>query len=244
LEGGFMDESDLEYNEYLDLPEDSELGFARLQRRKFKELEGYWEGNSGGSWYRERQYVDTLVTFDEVHGLGILTAYQDPPARDQDFGEFFQDFQRVSEIASQKIMMESARRLKTGAERVIVLDTAAREAVHSLVGAIRSKLNELALPESKRESLFNKLNAFAAEVDRNRTRTEAFYVFAVETARTAREVHDELKPLQQTIDRVFDWIEKAKKWSDALPPWSERKKIEGPQRRLSPPTDLDDEIPF
>jgi hypothetical protein len=48
-------------------------------------------------------------------------------------------------------------------------------------------------------------------------------------------VNDEFKPLQQTIDRVFDWIDKAKKLIDALPPWSERRKIEGPQKRLPPP---------
>ena len=101
------------------------------------------------------------------------------------------------------------------------------------------------MPEPKRESLFNKLNSFAAEVDRNRTRPESFYAFAVEAARTAREVNDELKPLQQTIDRVFDWLEKAQKLSDALPSWNERKKIEGPPKRLPQPTnDSDDEIPF
>ena len=46
-----------------------------------------------------------------------------------------------------------------------MLDTAARQAIHALVNAIREKLNELTLPEAKRESLFNKLNQFAAEVD-------------------------------------------------------------------------------
>jgi uncharacterized coiled-coil DUF342 family protein len=128
-----------------------------------------------------------------------------------------------------------------------VLDTAARQAIHALVNAIREKLNELTLPEAKRESLFNKLNQFAAEVDRNRTRPEAFYAFAIEAARAAREVNDELQPLQQTIDRVFDWLDKAKKLWDSLPAWSERKKIEAPPKRITqrtPVNDLDDDIPF
>jgi hypothetical protein len=128
---------------------------------------------------------------------------------------------------------------------MIVLDATARRTIHTLINAIKEKLNELALPESKRESLFNKLNAFAAEVDRNRTRTEAFFAFAVEAARAAKEVTEEFAPVQQTIDRIFDWIEKAKKWRDALPPWSERKKIEGPKKKLpAPERELDDEIPF
>jgi hypothetical protein len=115
-----------------------------------------------------------------------------------------------------------------------------------LIERIREKLNALSLSESKRESLFNKLNAFAAEVDRNRTRTESFYAFALETARVVKGVNEELRPLQQTIDRVLDWLEKARRLKDALPPWSDRKKIEAPPKRLPGPTDLDDddEIPF
>jgi hypothetical protein len=71
----------------------------------------------------------------------------------------------------------------------------------------------------------------------------------VDVARTAREINDELKPLQQTIDRVFGWLDKARKWKDALPTWSDRKKIEPPPKRLPRPrpsdTDIiDDDIPF
>jgi hypothetical protein len=237
-------------NEYLDLPDDPEEAFAEFQRRKYTALEKSWENSEGGSgWYLERRYVDHLIAFDEVHGLGLLTEYRSPPTGNNDFSDFFQDFRRHAEITAQKILMESARRLKTGAQQVVVLDAAARSAIHALIDAIREKLNDLVLPENKRESLFNKLNAFAAEVDRNRTRAESFYAFAVETARVANEVNEEIKPLQQTIDRIFDWLDKATSWKEALPPWTERKKIEGPPKRLPAPgknlsEEMDDEIPF
>jgi len=234
-------------NEYIELPDDPEQAFAALQRRKYKSLEQAWEDNRNGSFYCERQYVDTLLAFDEVHSLGILTEFRNPPNNDSKFSDFFQDFRRHAEIASQKIMMEAARRMKTGASTIIILDAAARSAIHTLIEKIREKLNELKLPESKRDALFNKLNSFAAEIDRNRTRTEAFYAFALDVARTAREINDELKPLQQSIDRVLGWLDKASKWKDALPPWSERKKIEPPPKRLPKPelSDIiDDDIPF
>jgi hypothetical protein len=80
-------------------------------------------------------------------------------------------------------MMEEARRMKTGASTIVILDAAAKSAIHTLIEKIRERLNELKLPENKRDALFNKLNSFAAEVDRNRTRTEGFYAFAVEVAR-------------------------------------------------------------
>jgi hypothetical protein len=240
------DNDDYSNNEYLDLPDDPEEGFAALQRRKYKELEELRETNRGGSgWHYERRYVDTLVAFDEVHDLEILTAYRNSPTSDKAFGDFFQDFRRHAEITSQKIMMEAARRVKVGAQQIVVLDATARQTIHALINAIREKLNELTLPEKKRESLFNKLNSFAAEVDRNRTRPEAFFAFAVEFARAGREVNAELNPLQQTIDRVFDWLERSKKLWDALPSWNERKKIEGPPKRLPQPlNDVDDDIPF
>ena len=143
--------------------------------------------------------------------------------------------------------MEAARRHKTGAEPIVVLDDAARTALHHFIGQIREKLNELALPEEKREALFNKLNAFAAEVDRNRTRTAAFLAFTVDVTRDSKDMIEPFKPLQRTVDRVLDVLDKATKWRDALPPWSERKKIEGPPKKLPPPSPsggLEDEIPF
>ena len=240
-----MSDVDQEINEYVDLPDDPEMAFAVLQQRKYAVLEHIWKNEEGHNWYEERRYFDTLIAFDEVHNLGILTAFRDPPSDRGTFNEFFESFCRQAEISSQKIKMEAARRVKTGAQTIIVLDVTARETIHALLNAIREKLNELALSENKRESLFNKLNAFAAEVDRNRTRTEAFLSFAVDVARTAGAVKDELKPLQQPIDRVLDLIEKANKWHDALPPWKDRKRIEGSPKRLAPPQqDLDDDIPF
>ena len=240
-----MSDVDQEINEYVELPDDPEMAFAVLQQRMYAALRQMWESEQRRSLYEERRYFDTLIAFDEVHDLGILTAFRNPPSDEGEFHEFFENFCRQSEISSQKIKMEAARRIKSGAETIVVLDSTSRQAIHALVHAIREKLNELALSENKRESLFNKLNAFAAEVDRNRTRTEAFLSFVVDVGRTAGAVKDELKPLKQPIDRVLDLIEKASKPNDKLPPWKDRKRIEGPPKRLDPPRqDLDEDIPF
>jgi hypothetical protein len=66
-------------NEFIDLPDDPEEAFAALQRREYRKLERFWESDEGGGPYRARQYVDTLLAFDEVHSLGLLTAYRKPP---------------------------------------------------------------------------------------------------------------------------------------------------------------------
>jgi len=103
-------------NKYLDLPADPEEAFAVQQQREYKELEEMWANDRGGdSRFFERRYVETLVAFDEVHDLGILTAYRDPLTRDKEFSDFWHDFSRHAEITSQKIMMEAARRESRGA---------------------------------------------------------------------------------------------------------------------------------
>ena len=240
-----MSDVDQEINEYVNLPDDPEMAFAVLQQRTYAVLERIWESTESHAWREEQRYIDTLIAFDDVYNLGILTDFRNSPSGGDDFRQFLDNFCRHAEISSRKIKMEAARRLKTGEQTIVVLDSTARQAIHTLINAIREKLNELALPENKRGSLFNKLNAFAAEVDRNRTRTESFLSFVVDLARTAGVVRDELEPLQQPIDRVLDLIEKANKWHDALPAWKDRKSIEGPPKRLAPPQqDLDDDIPF
>ncbi len=221
------------------------MAFAVLQQRMYASLENIWRNAEGSTRIHEQRYIDILIAFDEVHDLGNLTAFKNAPSDNESFHQFFSSFRRQVEILSHKIKMEAARRVKTGEQTIVVLDTPARGAIHALINAIREKLNELQLPENKRESLFDKLNAFAAEVDRNRTRTEAFLSFVVDVSRTAGVVKKELEPLQQPIDRVLDLIEKANDKHDALPPRKDRNRIQGPPKRLAPPQqDLDDDIPF
>ena len=240
-----MSDVEQDIDEYLGLPDDPEMAFATLYQRKSAELAGA-RASDPGSFSRE-QYVDILIAFDQVHNLGVFSEYNCRPVVQADFNEFFRHFERDAEVSAQKFMMEAARRRKIVPQSIVILDTTARQTIHTLINSIREKLNELALSENKRESLFNKLNLFAAEVDRNRTRTEAYYALVVETGRAVREINAEIKPLQQTFDRVSDWIEKANKWSDALPQWKDRKKIEGPPKQIASPqadSDLEDEIPF
>lgn len=231
-------------NEYISLPDDPEEAFAFLHLREYAKLEQYWSENRDGGNFFTRQYVDKLLAFDEVYGLNFFVDFPRPPAEERKFYEFFEAFRRHAEITSQKILMEAARRQKVGAEPIVVLDEHVRRAVHHLLNQIREKLNSISIPDDKREALFNKLNAFASELDRNRTRTAAFLAFAVDTSRAARETHDNLKPLQNTVDKILDYLDKAKKWHESLPPWSDRKKIDGPPKQLPKPSGLDDEIPF
>ena len=79
-----MSDMDHENNEFVDLPHDPEMAFAILQQRKYADLERRLanDENSAGLRHEER-YVDTLIAFDEVHNLGILTAYRREPNKSE-----------------------------------------------------------------------------------------------------------------------------------------------------------------
>ncbi|MEE3503417.1 hypothetical protein [Acidiphilium acidophilum] len=102
----------------------------------------------------------------------------------------------------------------------------------------------------------NKLNAFAAEVDRDRTKFEAFGALMIEAAGVAGKVEQKLRPIRKWIDSIAGLLHEANATENALV------RLTGPARRLeSPPkqiaapadgpwktppngSDLDDEIPF
>jgi GGDEF domain-containing protein len=231
-------------NEFLDLPDNPEEAFAVLQKRRSRYLNDEFD-NYNQRREHDRHYVDTLIAFDEVHHLKIFSDLKTPPNGDNQFDDFFQSFRRHAEITSQKIRIEIARRLKTGTCNIVILDSSSRSAIHALIEKIREKLNELKLPEAKRNNLFNKLNSFVSEIDRNQTRTEAYLAFAVSLFKTARECSTEFQPILDTNDRILDQLERAKKLQDSLPSWEDHLKIEPPKKQLPKPnTNSDDDVPF
>ena len=239
-----MSEIELDMNEYLDLPGDPEAAFAILQKKKYAELERGWRDDPRQDRLHEQRYIDALLAFDEVHSLGIFGNFGDVPASLEEFQYFFREFNRHAEMISEKIKIEAARRAMVGAESIVVLDAASRQEIHTLIRAIREKLDGLDLTESKREALFNKLHEFAKEVDKNRTRTEAFFAFFVQFTRSVRELKDEAAPALKTLDRLSDAVEKADKLAKRLPPWETRRRIEGPPKQLpAPEEDGEDEAP-
>jgi len=238
-------DEDHEFYEYADVPEDPEKAFIAMHEREYEKFKILTERTPNSRLIYARQYVDTMIVFDRVYGLETFTDFGEPPVDNSQFSHFYFNFLRRADMSSKQIKMEAARRLKTGVENIVILETSAREVIHKLINAIREKLNEFDLPENKRDSLFNKLNAFAAEVDRNRTRTEAFYALVVDTGRAVGEASSQFKPLKRTFDRILDQIDNAKKWHAALPPPVDKKLIEGPQNNVeSLQQDVDDEIQF
>jgi hypothetical protein len=238
-----------EENEFASLPDNSEEAFAVLHRRRMRELDEAYEENRGGVWM-ERAYVDCMISFDDVYGLDILSDLKNPPLNDQDFGPYYTAFRRRCEMTSMKVLMEAARRAKAGVSTVVCLSQPSKAAIHRLIGEIRVQIYAIKISDELRHSLLAKLNAFAAEVDKEKTSTQALYAGMIEASRAIREASDELQPVFDRLDRISKWIEKADKIADKLLPWRERRQIEKPQPKIEDKrpnlsnVDLDDDVPF
>ena len=98
-----MSDIDKVVNEYVDLPDDPEIAFAVLQQRAFEDLTRIWETTEGNNYYDEQRYIDTLIAFDEVHNLGILDGYKNPPNSINEFSHFFHNFHRTLEFLQKKL---------------------------------------------------------------------------------------------------------------------------------------------
>ncbi|NDV88310.1 hypothetical protein GTW51_16540 [Aurantimonas aggregata] len=232
--------------EFLDLPSDPEEAFAVYQSEKWKQLNERLRVENRPDWSVEREYVDAIIAFDEVYSLSFFDNYKDVPSDDNFFGSYYKQFVRLSAKLTLKINLEAARRIKSSGSEIVVLDPASRSAIRQLIDAIRQNIDTLSISEEKRRTLFRKLNAFAAEIDQNLTRVEAFKSFALEVNQAAANASEEWRPVWERVDRVLGMLDSAKHWVESLPAWSERKKLEGPKKQLAAPQtkDLEDEIPF
>lgn len=230
---------------FFQLPSDPEDAFVVYYRRCADDLEASDNENSG--YFYHRQFADKILAFDEVYALGLFVKWEAPPNDDRGFTEFFWPFKRAAEKAALKFQLERARRVSTSAQALVVFDAGARQAIHQLIDAVRGELEKLELTESKRTSLFAKLNSFAHEVDQNLSRTEAVFRLASELGRMAKETGETLKPVTDRVDRILDMIERAQTWAESLPPWNKRKEIPAPPKQIedqSQQRKSDDDIPF
>ena len=133
------------------------------------------------------------------------------------------------------------------------LEPATREKIRELINKIKLTIEGIDLPLPRKEALMAKLNAFATEVDRDRTRLEAFGALIIEVADGAAKVERKLR-LRKWLDSIARLMHEARVLEDThsrLHPPSKR--IQPPPKQIAPPSGklwhktgdvLDDDIPF
>lgn len=126
------------------------------------------------------------------------------------------------------------------------LDEDTKEKIRNCVEKIRKIIGNADLPESKRESLYTKLNEFSLELDKNRTGLAAGMAVYIAICDGIGRGFEKLEPARRFIDSIAALLGKAKDLEDAgqpkLPSPTERKRLEPSRKALPKPEPRKDEL--
>jgi hypothetical protein len=173
-------------DDYLDLPEDPELQLVAFEKRLRSNLnesirtinrdthEQYVLSEIGD---RQMYYATRLMGFHDAHGFVMLTKPNLWRSGDNFENEFDAFLDEVTYWTTQ-IEVRHANRLRP-ISTVLQLTPEVRQQLHSYINKIRETVAPLQLPEKKKEAILGKLNSLADEVDRDRTKTEAWTAFVL-----------------------------------------------------------------
>lgn len=228
------------------LPEDPESAFPVYERRvreiclSDKDPEDF----SGGS---ETQYMMYMLAFINFHKLDIGLPHAIPPQSSAEFWDYFREAERKISYYGTLYTLSAAYDKRCQSFNKLVLTPALKREVHHYIDQIRDILNTAKLEDQKRDTLSRKLNAFAEEIDRDRTSLAALASAYIHVKREVKDNTEWALRCLEKFDRIWSRLTKA---TDALPEPGRTGEIEGPKKQIAPPTDapppgdLDDEIPF
>lgn len=182
----------------------------------------------------ENSYISKIIAFCNIKGIFL--------GLDDDEIEY-NNGRTKGKIT--RLVMESKLKLvekqKSNLTPSYVLTPAIRTKIHHHLGIIRKDLNKLDLTDLKRNALFNKLNNFAASVDKDKTSLEMLGSLCVSVAKVAPDCTDKI------ID-IIGMMKNAEEYTPLLIAKEKKKLLEAPQKKIedqSQPNDnTDDEIPF
>jgi hypothetical protein len=214
-------------DEYADIPDDDEQAFAHVEKafrtKLYDALDASDTGGIATAAYRE--YINKTVAAAKALNLPILQEF--PIPHENGAWEAYQNFSSEVDHYLVQINIRNARRIRGYS---VAFDPVTKE-------KIRHYLSQIAL---------------AGEVDRDRTKYEAYAALAIEISNTTGTVARKLKPAGGFLDHIAKLFGSAKETEEtkALP--APQKRLEPPRRQLAPPADesrhprgdLDDEIPF
>jgi hypothetical protein len=233
-----------------DCPPD--LAFVRLERKFREMLENNLERSDNGNTYNHCiiEYMNHTLAAANALGLDILEFFPVPDQNDtSNLTETYNHFRQVVDGYTVGVHI---RNIRVGPSTSLPFDENEKKHIRAYVTKIKEIVDVSALEPGKKEALMNRLNAFLAEVDKDRTSMQRFQDFIMSLAKTTANATDELEPTwkwARLIAAIFGVRQDAENAKLPPPP----KRIEKPKQRLPPPaarrngsrrSDMDDDIPF
>lgn len=235
-----------DFPEFDDLPDDPEVAFVRLYERHNEEYQQRINREQD-TRVEAVEFMNTILGIAQGLGIPEFDEWSIP----DDWGEVYSTFMRFDRAVKRYVMEVKVRKSRVTKVYSVHLSDEEKDRIHSLVSKIREVVIRSDLEERKRNSLFAKLNAFEADVDRSRTRFDNAMLMSLEVVALVDKSIKTLNPLNEILRRIQEIMGKAKDKEpeqNQLPAPSERKKLEPPQKKIEGPgplsRELDDDIPF
>lgn len=250
-------------DEFTNRPDEDDLAFLHYEKLfrgpLEKELAALQESERDTYWNSYNHFMQTyinsvLATASELD-LDILEYWINNLVSAND-DKNFRQIKFDIDGAITKIKVRHAQRVRKAS---VHLEGDTREKIREFINKIKLTIEAIDIPLPRKEALMNKLNAFAAEVDKDRTRFEAFAALMIDAAGVVGKVEKKLRPIRGWIDSIAKLLHEARALEDGRPRLpAPDKRIEAPRKQIAPPSgklwapqespkpggDLDDEIPF
>ena len=209
-----------------------EMAFVRLERKYRAAYEANLENSQGESLKQYTiEYMNHVVAAANPLGLDLFPFWSPPSESDNDLWEIYNNLRSQVDQFAVQVQITHIRSSLTNS---VALDPSEKKHLRAYAEKIKDIIERSSLSAAKKERLFNKLNAFIAEVDRDRTPLQKFTDIVMALSATGAAAADELEPAWKWVKLGAAILGVRQETEQARLP-APRKKIEGPKHKLPPP---------
>jgi hypothetical protein len=228
---------------------DTEVAFVRLESKFRAALDTKLENSDNNYSYDSAviEYINHTLAAAKSLGLTGFDTWEVPShggSGRNNISDRYRDF--VTAIDHFKVQVQ-IREAKSYNRYSVALDPDEKDKLRSYVTQIKIVIDKTNLSTAKKERLYDKINAFLVEVDRDRTGFEQLADLTMSLAHLGGEAAKELEPVRKLLHTINVFLGRAKEFEDSatpLPPPSRPAQLPGPPKQLPAPQTVDDDIPF
>lgn len=226
-----------------------EMAFVRIERKFRAVFQRNINDSQSNESYRDYvlEYMNHTISAARALGLDFLNSFE-VTFGNSDMSSNLADLRAAVDRFSVHTQIEFIRQPPKDS---VTLDATEKRVLRHYVEQIKEIIDKSSLLVAKKERLFDIINEFLIEVDRDRTRLQRFNDVVVSLAHTGGDAANELEPTWKWVKLIAQLFgARQENEQMKLPKPRAPKKIEGPKKPTPPAKpiakrgDLDDEIPF
>lgn len=221
--------------EMLNLPDDPEMALCELHKKLkiavYKNVEMGDPNSEISDNVYKGQHVDIIISFLKVHDISITL----PDVSYDWHNDFDLEYKIFVNALNRHVYEHDFRKLKhikEGTVTSVEFSSEEKAEIHERIDNIRCIIEKSGLSDDKKNAVYAKLNAIAAEVDRVATRTDMFFGLFLDASIALGRGAEHAKPFFDEVRSIIQSIFRAKSRSEgvALPPAADIRFLEDDSR--------------